>query len=114
MEHAETASLLRQVTGTSVTAAQLERGEAEELIASVSPIAWVDQDTVPTLFAYGARDESVSLVNAELLEQSLKEAEVPYQYVEFPNSNHGMYDDADSRAEYQEAVLSFAKQYFGY
>lgn len=114
MEDAETASLLRKATGRSVTAAQVENGEAEDLISSISPVAWISGDTVPTLFAYGGKDESVSLTNARLLEEGLKENSVPYQYIEFPDSNHGMYDDSDCREAFQEAVLAFCRTYFGY
>lgn len=114
MEDAETASLLRQVTGGSVTVTQVENGEAEDMIASISPVAWISGDTVPTLFAYGAKDDSVSLANAELLEECLKENGVPYEYIEFPNSNHGMYEDGDCREAFQEAVLTFCRTCFGY
>ena len=114
IEDTETASLLRKATGGSVTVTQVENGEAEDMISSISPVAWISGDTVPTLFAYGAKDESVSLTNAELLEKSLKENSVPYKYIEFPNSNHGMYDDGDCREAFQEAVLTFCRTYFGY
>lgn len=114
IDEAETASLLRQMTGMSMTVAQLKNHEAEDLISSISPLAWVSKEAVPTVLAYGGKDETVLPVNGELLEEALKEQNVPCQYIVFSNSNHGMYEDADCRETYQQAVLEYARTYFGY
>ena len=37
---------------------------------------------------------------------------VPYDYIEFPKSNHGMYNDPDKLLEFLEKSLEYAERYF--
>ena len=37
---------------------------------------------------------------------------VPYDYIEFPKSNHGMYNDPDKLQEFLEKSLEYAERYF--
>ena len=37
---------------------------------------------------------------------------VPYDYIEFPNSNHGMYNDIDKLQEFIDKSLEYAERYF--
>ena len=39
---------------------------------------------------------------------------VPYDHIEFPNSNHGMYSDLDKQREYITKVLEYCKTYLEY
>ena len=38
--------------------------------------------------------------------------DVPYDYIEFPKSNHGMYNDPDKLQEFLEKSLEYAERYF--
>ena len=88
--------------------------EVEKVINSVSPVAFVTSKSVPTLFAYGAKDDLVKPAHAKLLKETLEKAGVPHQYIEYPHSNHGLYEDPECRDEFNQAVLEFARKYFGY
>ena len=44
---------------------------------------------------------------------ALKENGVPYDYVEFPKSNHGMYNDIDKLQEFINLSLEYCDKYFG-
>ena len=37
---------------------------------------------------------------------------VMYDYIEFPKSNHGMYNDLDKLQEFLDKSLEYAKVYF--
>ena len=88
--------------------------EVEKVINSVSPVAFVTSKSVPTLFAYGAKDNLVKPIHAKLLKEALEKAGVPHQYIEYPHSNHGLYEDPECRDEFNRAAVEFAKKYFGY
>lgn len=114
-EDIESAALfLSGATGSMITAEMLRDGSAESAIRSISPISYIDENSPPTLMAYGGRDVQLDPAQPKLLAETLEQAGVPYIYVEFPNSNHGLYDDPECREEYNQNVLKFAKKYFGY
>lgn len=54
-----------------------------------SPLEAVSSDTPPTLIIHGLRDEIVSPVHADRLEEKLRAARVPHLYVRLPWATHG-------------------------
>lgn len=84
----------------------------QEEIDSISPASLVDEDSVPTLLGYGLIDHCVPLTQKFYLLDSLKKCGVPYDYVEFPHSNHGMYNDPDKLQEFIDQSLEYCKRYF--
>ena len=59
------------LTGEEITAEMVERGEAGELLSSVSPISYINENTPPTLIAHGGCDQVVPIANTESLIQKL-------------------------------------------
>ena len=60
-----------------------------ELLRRLSPIHRVDRVTVPTLVLHGANDTNVPVVEAEQVVDSLKERNIPVEYILFPDEGHG-------------------------
>lgn len=84
-----------------------------DAVSLISPAAAVRSGKpVPTLFAHGGKDRQVPYGNQGALENALKEKNVPYKYVDFPNSDSGMKLDIMQIAEYDEAMLNFCTKYF--
>lgn len=108
------ASFVSGFTGQPVTAEQVKSGEAEELIDLVSPTAWVNENTIPSLIAYGMKDSVVGTKQHIVLIEKLEQYHIPYTFIAYPNSDHVLISDPDSRDAWHEAVLEYARTYFGY
>ena len=60
-----------------------------ELLRDLSPIHKVDKVTAPTIVLHGANDTNVPVVEAEQVVSSLRERDVPVEYVLFADEGHG-------------------------
>lgn len=107
-----TAEILSHGTGQKITPAMLRNGSAAAAIKSVTPVEHVSSQSLPTLAAFGAKDEAVRPVHRERLEKALTRFKVPHKCVVFPNSGHMLFMDPDKTAEYRQMVLDYARQYF--
>ena len=83
-----------------------------EQVKKISPSSLVNKNTVPTLLGYGLRDHCVPLNQKNYLIDSLDKYEISYDYIEFPKSNHGMYNDLDKMQEFIDMSLEYCKRYF--
>lgn len=81
-------------------------------IQNISPACLVSDDSVPSLIAYGGIDHCVPLSQKYYLMDAYDAHQVPYDYIEFPNSNHGMYNDLDKFQTFLDRSLDYANKYF--
>lgn len=100
------------LTGTTITPAMVESGEADALADGISPASLVRADSVPTLMGYSEKDETVSIENADALAAALSEAGVEYTDIRFTRSGHDMM--GFRRMKYNRMVKNFCREYFGY
>ena len=66
---------------------------ARPALKQYSPIHFVDENTVPTVFGHGEEDEIVPYQNALDLDARLTECSVEHTFVSFPNSGHACQDE---------------------
>ena len=88
--------------------------DAPETVAaanSLSPLHFVGPDSPPTIFAYGGRDDLVKPIHRDELAKALESHHVPNIRVDFPNSNHAMWDDPDCTEAFRKAVLQYCETY---
>lgn len=113
-------SLLKKVNGWNLneeflkvmTGFDLNEKNYMEQIKKISPSSLVNENTVPTLLGYGLRDHCVPLNQKRYLIDSLDKYEVLYDYIEFPKSNHGMYNDLDKMQEFIDTSLKYCERFF--
>lgn len=108
----EKAAFITMMTGQSVTAEMVVSGEAQHMVDAISPAAYVDEDTVPSLLAYGVNDKVVPPELRFYLLENLEEYDVPFDYIEFPNSGHGLMGDLDKMTEYVACIDTYIDTYF--
>ncbi len=108
----EQAAFASLFTGKDVAPEVVESEFYQKCIDEISPAALVADSTPPTLCAYGSKDKMVPTQLKYLLFNNLAEHRVPYDYIEFPHSNHGMYDDPERTKEYLSKSLEYCKLYF--
>ncbi len=105
------AALVSCGTRQKVDAADLGLPESQRLVASLSPVSFITKDSVPTIFAYGGKDDLVKDWHRKILAETLEANDVPHIAIDFPNSHHGMWDDPDKTEEFRKSVLSYCKKY---
>lgn len=93
-----------------MTGKELDNYEQE--VQKISPACIINQDSVPSLIGYGLIDHCVPLTQKYYLMDSYDEYHVIYDYIEFPKSNHGMYNDLDKLQEFLDKSLEYADKYF--
>ena len=106
------AQFVTLMTGESCDKSMMKSGEYRKLLDKISPCALVTKDSVPTLFAYGAKDHLVPKKLKYLLIEALEKNNVTYDYVELPHSNHGMYNDPEAYQEFINKTLEYCEKYF--
>ena len=97
---------LRQMTG-----AELCGEDYIPEIEKISPASQVTVNAPPTLMGYGLIDHCVPLNQKFYLMDELKEHDVIYEYIEFPKSNHGMYNDLDKLQLFIDKSLEYCGLY---
>ena len=64
------------------------------------------------MIGYGLIDHCVPLSQKYYLINAYDKYQVPYDYIEFPKSNHGMYNDLDKLQLFLDKSLEYADRYF--
>lgn len=93
-----------------MTGKELEDYDTE--IQNISPACIVNEDSVPSLIGYGLIDHCVPLSQKYYLIEVYDRDNVMYDYIEFPKSNHGMYNDLDKLQEFLDKSFEYARVYF--
>lgn len=70
------------------------RAEAKDALRTVSPLEYVDENTVPTVINHGMKDNVVPFSNAEALDRRLTELGISHIFNAYPNSDHGLNSDS--------------------
>ena len=98
------AGLFGVMGGTELTPEMIEDGSYIEKMKPVSAVMWVDEDTVPSVVAYGKYDKVQPFKGSLRLRKAYQENHVDYQYFECPHSGHGLQNDNKVYQEYMETV----------
>lgn len=99
-------------SGENITPEMVKNGEHYAYIEDMSPASLVKDSTVPTLCAYGPRDKTVPAQLKYLLFSALERHRVPYDYIEYRHSNHGLYDDPKAQREFLKKLDEYCDRYF--
>lgn len=83
---------------------------AQPALAKGSPINYIDNHTVPTIFGHGEQDEIVPYQNALDLDRKLTEYGIEHTFVSFPNSGHGC-EDKTSLSKIMKLFFEYADKY---
>ncbi len=90
---------------------KLDTPELKAAADTLSPLHFVNEKSVPTVFAYGGKDDLVKPIHRDELAKALEAHHVPNVRVDFPNSNHMLWDDPDSTETFRKAVLQYCDKY---
>ena len=102
------------LTGVEITEEMLDSGEADALLESISPVAYISPDAPPTIVVQGGCDNTVPKSNAESLIGAFTENNVPYDYVYMNRSDHTLLQNPFGHVSYFMLFLKYSRTYFGY
>lgn len=110
--------LSSMLTGVEFTDEMKANGEADRLCREISPVYYVNENTIPSIFAYAGADPIVTKGNREAMEKVFKdtfgESGSRYEYIFYPLSGHGLLLDPASETCYYKALYKYCETYFGY
>lgn len=101
--------LISYATGKSVTAENIASYEKE--IAEISPLTFVNENTVPTIINHGTKDTVVPYSNAVALDAKLTQFGVTHIFNTYPNSGHGLDSDKDKDEYSYSLALEYINEY---
>lgn len=105
------AGLFSVMGGVELTPEMIEDGSYIEKLKPISAVMWVDENTVPSVVAYGKYDRIQPYKGAQRLLEAYKQYQVDYKYFECPHSGHGLQNDDKIYKEYMETVERYLDQY---
>lgn len=111
-QNAEAAALMFSVmAGKEIKPEIFGTSEYDALVKDISALLWVDENTVPTVMAYGKHDKFQPYEGSVRLDKALTENGVPHEYIVLPHSGHGLQNDNKLYAEYMAKVEEYLDKY---
>jgi len=94
---------------------KIEYGDPDtqvQLLRDLSPIHRIERVKAPTLVLHGANDTNVPVIEAEQVVESLKNRNIPVEYVLFPDEGHG-FRKTTNRVRAAVAIVEWFVKYLG-
>lgn len=80
-------------------------------LSNISPINYVNDNSIPTIICHGALDEVVPVSNAITLDEVLTKNNVEHKLIIYPNSGHRLENDCESSDYANQLLIDYAKRY---
>lgn len=85
--------------------------EVQQKLLELSPINYVNENTVPTLICHAIEDDIVPYSNATTLKNCLTECGVKCDLVTYKNSGHSLSNDKKHKKEAKKLFVEYVKKY---
>ena len=94
-----------------ITPEMIKDGSYQELLKPISAYAWINNDSVPTVVAYGKYDRVQPYKGSLRLKKALEGNNIDFKYFELPHSGHGLQNDDKISKQWMEAVEEYLDKY---
>lgn len=105
------ADLFGIMLGKEINVDIIDTPQYDEIIKPISAFMWIDENSVPSVIAYGTHDRVCPFMTSAHLVNALKENGVDYQYFEMPHSGHGLQNDDKMYGQYMNTVEEYLDKY---
>ncbi|MCM1188638.1 MAG: alpha/beta hydrolase [bacterium] len=85
--------------------------EYDEAIKDISALLWVDDNSVPSLMAYGKYDRVQGFNGSVRLDEALTVHNIPHDYIVLEHSGHGLQNDDKEAHLYSQKVEEYLDKY---
>lgn len=99
------------MTGENITVEMMRNGEYKKYVDAISPYTHITKNSVPTLAAYGTYDKVAPFRLSKYLLKALKDNNVPYDFIEFKKSGHGLQNDPKEAKLLNEKINEYLDKY---
>lgn len=107
------ATMFSVMSGKQIAPDMFGTAAYDEAIKDISAVAWVNENSVPTVCAYGAYDKMQAFPASIRLDAALTEYHVPHEYIVCPYSGHGLQNDNKLYGVYMDKVTEYLDKYLG-
>ncbi len=105
------AGLFGIMAGKEVNASMFGTKEYDETMKDISALLWINENTVPTLMAYGKYDKVQPYKASVRLDKKLTEYNIPHDYIVFEHSGHGLQNDDKQFKQYYGKIEEYLDKY---
>lgn len=105
------AGLFGVMLGGEIDKDKIGTSELQEIMKPISAYAWVNENSVPSVIAYGKYDKVCPFKTARHLVNVLEDNNVDYKYFEAPHSGHGLQNDNKIYKEFMDTVIEYLDKY---
>ena len=105
------AGLFGVMLGSEIDKEIIGTDELQEVMKPISAYAWINENSVPSVIAYGTYDKVAPFKAVRHLVNALEENNVDYKYFEAPHSGHGLQNDDKVYEEFMATVVEYLDKY---
>lgn len=105
------AGMFSVMAGVEITPEEIQDGSYLEKVKPISASMWVNENSAPTVVAYGTYDKVQPYLASLRLKTALEENGVDFEYFELPHSGHGLQNDSAIAGKWMEAVEEYLDKY---
>ncbi len=97
------------MTGERITQLNLKR--KKDALYNISPIKYVNENSVPTIIAHGTMDTVLPYANSVALDAKLTEFGVEHEFITYVGAWHGLQDCPQGDAEFSKVYQEYIQKY---
>lgn len=105
------AGMFSVMAGVEITPEEIRDGSYLEKVKPISASMWVDENSAPSVVAYGTHDRVQPYLASLRLKTALEENGVDFRYFELPHSGHGLQNDTAISKQWMNAVVEYLDRY---
>lgn len=105
------AGLFGVMAGKEITVDMFGTPAYDEAIKDISALLWVDDNTVPSLMAYGKYDRVQGFKASVRLDEALTAHNIPHDYIVLEHSGHGLQNDDKEAHLYSQKIEEYLDKY---
>lgn len=105
------AGLFSVMAGKEITADLFGTPAYDEAMKDISALLWVNDNTVPSLMAYGKHDRVQAFEASIRLDEALTAHNIPHDYIVLEHSGHGLQNDNKEFHEYYQKIEEYLGKY---
>ena len=105
------AGLFSVMSGTQITSEMIQDQTYLEKVKPISALMWINEETVPSVVAYGKYDKVQPFKGSQRLLKAYQDHHVDYQYFVAEHSGHGLQNDNKIYYQYMQTVEAYLDKY---
>lgn len=105
------AEMFSVMSGVKITIEEIRDKSYIEKIKSISASMWVNENSAPSVVAYGTHDKVQPYLASLRLKEALENNGVDYKYFELPHSGHGLQNDSKISCKWMDTVEEYLAKY---